>query len=183
VGYGRRRSDWSPAVIEAPAPTIIHNVTVTPGSLDLGEQPLAFLAEDRIVLREQIFFREARTSILADSEEVLRAVRDVLKEHPELTHLLVEGHTNSRGSESYNLELSEGRAQAVVDWLVRNGVEGDRLLAKGRGESSPLLDDSDPDAMVVNRRVEFIVLRADETADDLQVPEKDAIPDEAWKDR
>ncbi len=183
VGYGRRRSDWSPAIIEAPSPTLIHQITVTPGEIPFADQPLAFLAADRIVLREQIFFREARTAILPESAEVLTAVRDVLTEHPELTHLLVEGHTNSRGSESYNLELSEGRAQAVVDWLVSHGVPSDRLLAKGRGESSPLLEDSHPDAMVVNRRVEFIVLRADETDDDLQVPDKEAIPDEAWKDR
>ena len=183
VGYGRRRSDWSPAVIEAPSPTLIHQVTVTPGQLPFAEQPLAFLAEDRIVVREQIFFREARTAILPESEEILTAVRDVLMEHGELTHLLVEGHTNSRGSEAYNLELSEGRAQAVVDWLVRNGVPSERLLAKGRGEASPLLEDSHPDAMVVNRRVEFIVLRSDETEEDVHVPDKESVPDEAWKDR
>ncbi len=183
VGYGRRRSDWSPAIIQAPSPTLVHNVTVTPGELPFAEQPLAFLADDRIVVREQIFFREARASILPESEAVLEAVRDVLMEHPEVTWLLVEGHTNSRGSEAYNLELSEGRAQAVVDWLVRHGVESERLLAKGQGESRPLLDDDHVDAMVVNRRVEFIVLRADETEDDVQLPDKEAIPDEAWKDR
>ncbi len=183
VGYGRRRSDWRPAVIEAPTPTLVHSVTVSPGDLELVEQPLAFLAEDRIVVREQIFFREARTTILPDSVPVLEAVRDVLLQHDELAHLLVEGHTNSRGSEVYNLELSEGRANAVVDWLVAHGVPNERLLAKGFGETHPLLPDSDADAMVVNRRVEFIVLRSDETADDQQVPDKEAVPDEAWKDR
>ncbi len=183
VGYGRRRSDWSPAIIEAPVPTLIHEVTVQPGELPLVEQPLAFLAEDRIVVGEQIFFREARTAILPESEEVLEAVRDVLMEHPEVTWLLVEGHTNSRGSEGYNLELSEGRAQAVVDWLVAHGVPSERLLAKGHGENQPLLEDNHPDAMVVNRRVEFLVLRSDETPDDVVRPDQNAVPDEAWKDR
>ena len=183
IGYGRRRSDWSPAIIEAPMPTLIHQVTLTPGDLPFAEQPLAFLAEDRIVLGEQIFFREARSSLLPESEAVLTAVRDVLMAHPEVAHLLVEGHTNSRGSEAYNLELSEGRAKAVVTWLVAHGVADERLLAKGLGEGRPLLEDSHPDAMVVNRRVEFLVLRADENEDDLQLPDKEAIPDEAWKDR
>ena len=183
IGYGRRRSDWSPAIIEAPMPTLVHQVTVTHGELPLGEQPLAYLSEDHIVLGEQIFFREARASILPESKAVLEAVRDVLMEHPEVIHLLVEGHTNSRGSEAYNLELSEGRAQAVVEWLVIHGVPDDRLLAKGRGEGRPLLEDDHPDAMVVNRRVEFLVLRADESADDEQPPQKEAVPDEAWKDR
>ncbi len=183
IGYGRRRSDWSPSVIEAPMPTLVHEVNVTPGELPFAEQPLAFLSEDRIVLTEQIFFREARVSILPESEEVLQAVREVLAQHPEITHLLVEGHTNSRGSEAFNLELSEGRAEAVVQWLVSHGISEDRLLAKGRGESQPLLADDHPDAMVLNRRVEFLVLRADETNDDVQVPDKENIPDEAWKDR
>ncbi len=183
IGYGRRRSDWSPAIIKAPVPTLVHEVTVTPGELPFTEQPLAFLAEDRIVLTEQIFFREARAAILPESEEVLTAVRDVLLAHTEVTHLLVEGHTNSRGSDSYNLELSEARAQSVVDWLVDEGVPAERLLAKGLGEGRPLLADDHPDAMVVNRRVEFLILRADETDQDLQVPDKESIPDEAWQDR
>jgi len=184
VGYGRRRSDWSPSIIEAPSPTIVQNLQLVPEDFPLpSEQPMAVLKEDRIVVNEQIFFREARAVILPESEGVLTAVRDVLQQQPEVQHLLVEGHTNSRGSDEYNERLSEERAQAVADWLQRHGIEEGRLLAKGFGEVRPLLDDSHPDAMVVNRRVEFIVLRADEEPDDVRIPKEDDVPDEAWEDR
>ncbi|MFH1465194.1 MAG: MopE-related protein [Pseudomonadota bacterium] len=183
VGYGRRRDDWKPSLIELPTPTVVNQVDITPSDLPFAEQPLAFLAQDRIVLREQIFFREARTTLLSDTQPVLEAVLDVLAQHPELEHVLVAGHTNSRGGDAYNQELSDGRAAAVVTWLVQHGVVPDRLLAKGYGETRPLLPDSDPDAMVVNRRVEFLVLRADETEDDQVVPNQEAVPEEAWKDR
>ena len=183
VGYGRRRSDWSPAIIEAPTPTLVHQVTVMPSEMPFEEQPLAFLSEDRIAVREQIFFREARASILPDSAAVLEAVHAVLEEHPELSHLLVEGHTNSRGSEGYNEELSEARAEAVMGWLIDHGIQAERLLAKGLGESRPLLEDDHPDAMVVNRRVEFIVLRSDQGEAEAHIPEQGEIPAEAWQDR
>jgi outer membrane protein OmpA-like peptidoglycan-associated protein len=183
VGYGRRRDDWKPSLIELPTPTVINQVNVEPGDLPFAEPPLAFLAQDRIVLREQIFFREARTTLLHETQPVLLAVLGVLEQHPELEHVLVAGHTNSRGSEPYNQELSDGRAAAVVAWLVGHGVDPDRLLSKGYGETRPLLPDSDPDAMVVNRRVEFLVLRADENEDDQVVPAHEAVPAEAWQDR
>ncbi len=73
----------------------------------------------------------------------------VLNRYPQ-TNILVEGHTDSKGSESYNQQLSERRAQAVRDALVNRGVDSRRLRVIGYGESQPISSD---DAM--NRRVEL----------------------------
>jgi hypothetical protein len=93
---------------------------------------------------------------------VLGAVKKILLDHPEIHHLLIEGHTNSRGSLPYNRNLSRRRASAVSTWLSSRGVDGDRILYKGYGEEYPLLPTGHPASMAMNRRVEFTVLRSDE---------------------
>lgn len=62
---------------------------------------------------------------------------NTLKQHPD-RNVLIEGHTDSRGSESYNEELSLRRAQAVQDFLLRNGVSPDRIVTRGYGEAYPV---------------------------------------------
>jgi outer membrane protein OmpA-like peptidoglycan-associated protein len=70
-------------------------------------------------------------------------------------HFVVEGHTDSKGSDTYNKTLSEQRAQAVKAWLVDNGVDGSRLSAIGRGESRPVADNGTAEGRAKNRRVEL----------------------------
>ena len=75
-----------------------------------------------------------------------------------LVNVQVVGHTDSRGSESYNQSLSERRAAAVVDYLTNNGVSGSRLSSAGMGESQPVADNSTEDGRYQNRRVELVVV-------------------------
>lgn len=70
-------------------------------------------------------------------------------------HFVVEGHTDSKGSDAYNQKLSEQRAQAVKAWLVDNGIDADRLSAIGRGESRPVADNGTAEGRAKNRRVEL----------------------------
>ena len=136
-------------------------------------KPLAELVDDRIVIREAIFFKEGSAVLLGKSNKVLEAVQGVLDAHPEVGHLLVQGHTNANGPADYNLRLSEDRAAAVMAWLIKHGVDSDRLVSKGYGFSKPLVPHDAEDAVVVNRRVEFLVLRADRRSAEeaLVVPE------------
>jgi OOP family OmpA-OmpF porin len=67
----------------------------------------------------------------------------------------VEGHTDSTGSDSYNLDLSQRRAQSVVDYLTSKGVSGSRLNAKGFGESKPVASNDSSASRAQNRRVEI----------------------------
>lgn len=114
----------------------------------------------RIILRGINFdFDEA--AIKAEFDPVLDEAARTLMENPDV-NVLIEGHTDARGRESYNQRLSERRAAAVKDYLVGKGVAADRLEAVGRGENDPVAPNMDedgndhPDGRAMNRRVELI---------------------------
>lgn len=81
----------------------------------------------------------------------------VLKKNPTI-RVLVEGHTDSKGSEAYNQVLSENRAKAVRDYMVGAGIAAERLVVKGFGESRPIKPNDTPENMYLNRRVELSVI-------------------------
>jgi outer membrane protein OmpA-like peptidoglycan-associated protein len=80
-----------------------------------------------------------------------------LQENPTL-RVEIAGHTDSDGSELYNLRLSQARAQAVVDYLVSRGISPDRLVARGYGESRPVAPNDTPENKQKNRRTELKIL-------------------------
>jgi outer membrane protein OmpA-like peptidoglycan-associated protein len=88
----------------------------------------------------------------------LAKVAEVLKGYD--TKMTVVGHTDSSGSDSYNEQLSERRAEAVRAELIRDGVPAERLSAIGRGESEPRADNSTEAGRAQNRRVEILVQSA-----------------------
>jgi len=92
--------------------------------------------------------------ILPESEPVLADLFDGLSGDPEAT-IVVEGHTSAEGSEAYNQDLSERRAQAVVDDLVERGIEAGRISAVGKGETEPIAGNDDESGRSLNRRVEI----------------------------
>jgi outer membrane protein OmpA-like peptidoglycan-associated protein len=71
--------------------------------------------------------------------------------------LVVEGHTDSRGSDSYNLDLSQRRAEAVRSYLVSRGYASERIAARGIGKERPVADNESPEGRANNRRVEIII--------------------------
>ncbi len=128
-----------------------------------GCPKLAELSGDKIIITDGIFFREASAEILERSAGVLEAVYWVLMENPQVEGILVEGHTNDNGSVEYNYELSEDRARAVERWLIRRGLDRNRVFSKGYGEDVPLVEHDHRDAKRINRRVEFTVVSLDES--------------------
>ena len=70
----------------------------------------------------------------------------------------VQGHTDSDGSATYNLQLSDSRAQSVMQYLVEAGVDAERLQAKGYGEVVPIADNETDEGKEKNRRVEFKII-------------------------
>lgn len=86
-------------------------------------------------------------------DQAVAALRDAAS-----VNVQVEGHTDSVGSEQYNLRLSERRAQAVVDYLVRQGIDLTRLNPIGMGESHPIASNETQGGRYENRRVEFEVI-------------------------
>jgi outer membrane protein OmpA-like peptidoglycan-associated protein len=114
---------------------------------------------NKIVITEMVFFVFAKTEILEKSYPVLDAVVSILKEHPEIQKVLVEGHTDTQGSAASNKKLSQGRAKAVMDYLIGHGIEASRLSSKGYGEERPLVKpEKTEEDYQKNRRVEFTIL-------------------------
>ena len=105
-----------------------------------------------------ILFDTGKTTIRFESAEILSNIAGILKEYSN-SKFNIDGHTDSVGSESSNQTLSEGRAQAVVDWLVENGIDSSRLSARGFGESQPIMSNKTRDGRARNRRVEINLIK------------------------
>ncbi len=113
---------------------------------------------DRIEILDKVFFESNEAVIRPESFPVLDELAEVLKDTPRLSHIRIEGHTDSTGKDAHNLELSQRRAEAVRTYLVDKGVAGERLEAKGLGETAPLGPDDTPEGQADNRRVEFHIV-------------------------
>lgn len=105
----------------------------------------------------------AAEGFAADSSEITPQLQTLLTQSAPLlaaapnTEITIVGHTDSVGSETYNLQLSIRRAEAVMNFLHEQGIPLTRLLADGHGESEPIADNRDLAGRALNRRVEFIV--------------------------
>ncbi|MBN8617027.1 MAG: OmpA family protein [Deltaproteobacteria bacterium] len=111
-----------------------------------------------IVVLQRVEFATNRDVILDRSFPVLEEVRAILAANPNLVLVRVEGHTDDRGRDAANLELSRRRARSVVAWLASHGISPDRLEGWGCGETAPMETNTTADGRQVNRRVEFHVL-------------------------
>ncbi len=119
--------------------------------------PKAFVANGEIKITDQVKFKTGSADILPgkDSEEVLQAVLTIIKAHPEIKQLRVEGHTDNQGTPAINKKLSADRAASVVKWLIGHGVDKSRLTSAGFGQDKPIRDNSTEEGRRHNRRVEF----------------------------
>ena len=73
----------------------------------------------------------------------------------------ISGHTDDKGSGEYNQKLSENRDKAVVDYLVENGINKERMKFKGDGETNPIATNETEEGQQLNRRIEFKILSED----------------------
>lgn len=129
-------------------------------------QRKAEIIDDAIVM-ENIFFDFNKTTIKEESQLSLNKIVAVLNEIPDMT-IMINAHTDNKGSDKYNLALSEKRAKSAYEFLITKGIDRSRLGYKGYGESQPLhdcqkcteLQDSE------NRRVEFIINKIEQQLSD-----------------
>lgn len=108
-----------------------------------------------------VYFDTEKYDINANSKETLNKLAGIFKEYS-TTNILVEGHTDSSGSDTYNLTLSKNRAQAVTNYLVNNGIEKGRFDTKWYGETQPKYDNTTEDGRAKNRRVELAIVASEE---------------------
>ncbi len=143
----------------------IHEFDVPEGgtlnvSIELALKPkqsLVVVKEDRIQIRQQVHFATGKATILADSFQLLDQVIDAII-RANVKKLRIEGHTDNQGGKDLNLKLSQSRADAVADYLVKKGVERSRLLAEGFGDTKPVAPNLTARGREQNRRVEFMIL-------------------------
>jgi len=96
-----------------------------------------------------------KAEVNASGRDILDHAVKVLRDNPDL-HVTVEGHTDSVGSAAYNQKLSERRAQAVKRYLVRQGIESNRISAVGYGKSRPIASNDTDEGRAQNRRAEIV---------------------------
>ncbi len=119
--------------------------------------PAAFVSAGQIKILEQINFKTGSATLekSAETTAVLQAVEKVLRDHPDIKKVRVEGHTDNTGSAKGNKKLSADRAAAVVKWLVAAGIARNRLTSAGIGADRPLDSNATDAGRKANRRVEF----------------------------
>ncbi len=123
-----------------------------------GCPKLVRVTDKEIVILEQVQFDFGKSTIKRESDPLLDSVAQVLKEHPEILKIEVQGHTDNKGSKQLNSKLSDDRAKAVKDALIKRGVDAGRLVSKGYGPDKPIADNAKEDGRAKNRRVQFIVV-------------------------
>jgi outer membrane protein OmpA-like peptidoglycan-associated protein len=110
----------------------------------------------KLSLSSEASFDVDRTVIKSAFKPALQRVADVMRRYDQ-TVVHAVGHTDSTGSDAYNQNLSERRADAVASYLRSQGVAGNRLYATGRGESEPRASNSTEEGRKLNRRVELFI--------------------------
>jgi OOP family OmpA-OmpF porin len=101
-----------------------------------------------------VFFDFDKDTIKPEYHSLFQNAVQVLNNNPGLT-VQIEGHTDSIGSDQYNMGLSDRRARSVKNHLVMKGIDGSRLTTKGFGETDPVAENSTDEGRAQNRRVDF----------------------------
>ena len=120
------------------------------------EVTVEILEEINVQVRT-VLFDLNKATIRAESYEALNAVAETMNEYPN-TRFLIEGHTDSQGSDAYNLKLSDERAASVKDYLIKQGLPATRLSSEGFGESKPVATNATAAGRQQNRRVEISLI-------------------------
>jgi outer membrane protein OmpA-like peptidoglycan-associated protein len=116
---------------------------------------LVVLSGDKLEIIDSVYFKMNKAIIESRSFPLLNNVAQILAAHAEIKRVRIEGHTDSQGDDASNLKLSQGRADAVVAYLMKKGIDKERLTGKGFGETKPLADNATKPGRAANRRVEF----------------------------
>lgn len=118
---------------------------------------------EKPIVLNNIYYDFGKATLRPESKLVLDTVVDMLNDNPKLV-IEMSAHTDSVGSDKFNMKLSQARAQSCVDYLISKGISTQRLIAKGYGESHPIAPNSlpnhkdNPEGRQMNRRTEFKVL-------------------------
>lgn len=165
-------TSWTGELAEGPQTVLVRAEGYQPKRVELvvdGDTPVereirlaparARLDGNRIAISEKLYFDTGSAQIQARSLPLLDEVVAILDQHPEIALLRVAGHTDATGDATANQRLSRARANAVVDYLIREGIDLERLDAVGFGSNKPVMEGTSEEANEANRRVELVVVK------------------------
>ena len=116
-----------------------------------------FMAAKAQFMREDIYFQRGSYRLQPEARSILSRKADFLKKYPEVS-VIIEGHTNERGSRETNIAFGDRRAGAVKSFLIKEGIDSSRLIAVSYGKERPVDTGSSEKARAKNRRVHFVVI-------------------------
>lgn len=120
------------------------------------------IVKNKEIVLENIYYDYDRWNIRPDARPILDSLAVLLKDNPDIRKIEMTSHTDCRGSDEYNEELSQKRAESAVTYLISRGIDPDRLEARGYGESMPVVDclceECTEEEHQANRRTAFKVL-------------------------
>jgi outer membrane protein OmpA-like peptidoglycan-associated protein len=169
--HGRGSPDWRiyAGLNYALGPTFAK--PTEPQKMAIQEQPTALAkaqdpfagppkAREKIVIHDILFEFDSDTLVIGGADNTLAKLVNYLNQKPSYTRLIIEGHTDSIGSDDYNMRLSFRRAQTIRKWLIdKYHLDPKKIAAAGRGERFPIADNGNYQGRQLNRRVEFIIFR------------------------
>lgn len=121
----------------------------------------------KVEFNEKILFAFSKSDIGDSAKKNLNNLVSILNQYPN-TNIEIQGHTDSRGTDEYNMGLSERRATAVRNYLQSQGIDPIRMTTRGFGESAPAYSNDTPEGMAQNRRVEFLITANDKMKADAE---------------
>ena len=127
------------------------------------------VTETEIKILQAVYFQTNRAVIKPESYPILDEVAQVMAQHPEIKKIEIQGHTDDRGNDRYNMKLSDARAKSVMKYLIKAGVDKARLTAKGYGETQPIDTNETEDGRARNRRVVFQILEKEGGSTEIKV--------------
>lgn len=130
-----------------------------------------------LTLSGSVLFATGESELLPTARQRLDSVAQSLADFDSDVTFKIEGHTDSRGTDEFNQELSRKRAQSVADYLVSRGVDQSRIQTVGMGESQPVTTNDTPEGRANNRRVEIVIQDPDQLRNPMP-QDQSGIPDD-----
>lgn len=113
----------------------------------------------------KVLFGFDKSDLTAEARENLNSLMDILNKYPD-TDIVIQGHTDNKGTDKYNQDLSERRAQAVSNYLTSHEIASKRLSTIGYGETMPKYSNDSESGRAQNRRVEFLITANEKMKED-----------------